>query len=267
MDIIAGLNTGKYRLGSLCKNKHSYNETEQSVRLVRGNGRLADCIFCNQERASLFYRQNKDHCLQQSRDRYSSDRENQRLLRKEWYQLYKQNETEEQRQKRLSRNREYHRQNKEKERQYARDWYSKNPEKAKAKHDRYRQSHPEQNRARARRNNSKRKARKKQAFTIYIEQSVFDAKLVFFENKCAYCSNELISGVNLSWDHVIPLAKGGTHTPNNLIPCCQKCNSSKCDSDIVIWFSSQKFFSKIKLKKIFDHIGKTHNNYTQLTFL
>jgi 5-methylcytosine-specific restriction endonuclease McrA len=39
---------------------------------------------------------------------------------------------------------------------------------------------------------------------------------------CAYCG-----GVADGWDHVVPLARGGSHTVDNLAPCCQPCNLRK----------------------------------------
>jgi 5-methylcytosine-specific restriction endonuclease McrA len=30
-----------------------------------------------------------------------------------------------------------------------------------------------------------------------------------------------------TWDHVIPLSKGGYDKMNNLVPCCRKCNQRK----------------------------------------
>lgn len=49
-------------------------------------------------------------------------------------------------------------------------------------------------------------------------------------NRCAHC------GKKLTWDatieHVIPLSKGGTYDPENLVALCKKCNKSK-SNDIV----------------------------------
>lgn len=40
---------------------------------------------------------------------------------------------------------------------------------------------------------------------------------------CAYCG----SCKNIEVDHVIPVARGGTHTPDNLVAACRRCNRSK----------------------------------------
>ncbi|NJO39870.1 MAG: HNH endonuclease [Cyanobacteria bacterium CRU_2_1] len=42
---------------------------------------------------------------------------------------------------------------------------------------------------------------------------------------CQYCG----STRNLTLDHVIPRSKGGTHTWDNVVTACEKCNSTKGD--------------------------------------
>lgn len=43
--------------------------------------------------------------------------------------------------------------------------------------------------------------------------------------QCVYCGNEATA-----IDHVIPKAKGGTDTLDNLVPACTRCNSIKKDN-------------------------------------
>jgi 5-methylcytosine-specific restriction endonuclease McrA len=45
------------------------------------------------------------------------------------------------------------------------------------------------------------------------------------KGKCHWCKRKRV----LTMDHVIPLAKGGTHTPENIVAACQPCNSRKRD--------------------------------------
>lgn len=44
--------------------------------------------------------------------------------------------------------------------------------------------------------------------------------------RCAYCGRSL-SYKTATQDHVIPLSRGGTGWPSNLVPACQTCNSKK----------------------------------------
>ncbi len=52
------------------------------------------------------------------------------------------------------------------------------------------------------------------------------ATLALYGHRCAYCRK---GEVKLTIDHVLPLSKGGTHTPDNVVPACGSCNSAKGD--------------------------------------
>lgn len=43
------------------------------------------------------------------------------------------------------------------------------------------------------------------------------------EHRCAYCG----SAKRIEMDHIVPRAKGGTHTKSNVQPLCKKCNRTK----------------------------------------
>lgn len=43
---------------------------------------------------------------------------------------------------------------------------------------------------------------------------------------CHYCQSE-VGAEHLTMDHVVPLARGGTSSKNNLVPSCRACNASK----------------------------------------
>ncbi len=45
------------------------------------------------------------------------------------------------------------------------------------------------------------------------------------ERKCYHCSRSLDKPEHL--DHLIPLSRGGTHTPDNLVASCARCNLQK----------------------------------------
>ncbi len=46
--------------------------------------------------------------------------------------------------------------------------------------------------------------------------------------RCVYCGAYL-DFENATLDHVHPLAKGGTHSPGNLVLACCRCNRLKAD--------------------------------------
>ena len=49
-----------------------------------------------------------------------------------------------------------------------------------------------------------------------------------YNGRCAYCG---VKPTKLTIDHVVPLSKNGTHTPENLVPACPFCNYSKRDRE------------------------------------
>lgn len=49
--------------------------------------------------------------------------------------------------------------------------------------------------------------------------------------RCFYCGSE----EGLSMDHVIPLSRGGTHGPGNIVPACIPCNCQKQARTITEW--------------------------------
>lgn len=46
--------------------------------------------------------------------------------------------------------------------------------------------------------------------------------------RCVYCAAPL-DFEHATLDHVFPVAKGGTHTPGNLVVACHRCNRMKAD--------------------------------------
>ncbi|MBN20585.1 MAG: HNH endonuclease [Bdellovibrionaceae bacterium] len=43
---------------------------------------------------------------------------------------------------------------------------------------------------------------------------------------CHYCEKSF-SAQQLTMDHVVPLARGGTSSKGNIVPCCRECNQKK----------------------------------------
>lgn len=53
-----------------------------------------------------------------------------------------------------------------------------------------------------------------------------------FDYCCAYCGTK---PERLDPDHVVPLSRGGSDSPSNLLPTCSMCNSSKCAMSLIEW--------------------------------
>ena len=84
-----------------------------------------------------------------------------------------------------------------------------------------------------------------------------------FNNKCAYCREEK----PLQQDHFIALNKGGEYTHNNIIPACQKCNSSKRNFSFFIWYPRQDFYSKKQERKILNFLNYHEQNQQLRAFI
>jgi len=44
-----------------------------------------------------------------------------------------------------------------------------------------------------------------------------------YNYRCAYCGKRCY----LTQDHIIPLSRGGEHSPDNIVPACSECNGKK----------------------------------------
>lgn len=54
-----------------------------------------------------------------------------------------------------------------------------------------------------------------------------------FEGECAYCDNPAAT-----WDHFVPVSRGGQTIPGNMLPACGSCNSRKKDRDPAAWLEA-----------------------------
>lgn len=68
----------------------------------------------------------------------------------------------------------------------------------------------------------------------------------YFDGVCAYCEKEL----KLTYDHFHPFSKGGDFMRGNVLPACQRCNSSKNANDFEPWYKKQSFYSEERMSKI-----------------
>ncbi len=102
---------------------------------------------------------------------------------------------------------------------------SKKPEKVNEIRRRWKKNHPEQAVA----DFQRRRARFASVESDEITKETWAEILETFGHRCAYCLEEK----KLEMDHVVPISKGGTHTYDNLVPACGKCNASKGDRSLL----------------------------------
>ena len=69
-----------------------------------------------------------------------------------------------------------------------------------------------------------------------------------FAGRCAYCPAPATS-----WDHVVPVTRGGLTEAYNIVPACVCCNSSKRTQNVWAWLEKTgrtphpAFFDRIAL--------------------
>lgn len=139
-------------------------------------------------------------------------------------------------------------------RNYGNEWAKNNPEKVRQKDlryaethkeklnekkRRYRQEHPEKSREQS----SRRRARQYGfGYTYFNESDVISSNTVEDALPCHICSEPIDLSAprhigeegwekGLHLDHLVPLAKGGTHTPDNIRPAHGLCNLKKHTKD------------------------------------
>ncbi|HAF89991.1 MAG TPA: hypothetical protein DCG23_09475, partial [Deltaproteobacteria bacterium] len=69
-------------------------------------------------------------------------------------------------------------------------------------------------------------------------------------NICYYCETST-PALQLTMDHLVPLARGGRSIKSNLVPCCKSCNTQKKNLLTIEWI---EFLEKIK--KIEKKLGR-----------
>jgi 5-methylcytosine-specific restriction endonuclease McrA len=118
----------------------------------------------------------------------------------------------------------------------SKQWKLRNPERHKEHVKKatlkYNRLHPEKNRAHVNGYRAKKLNAESDVSGVRILMELYT---ILGRANCFYCGKD-ISG-KIVWDHVVPLSRGGTHTPDNLVETCRACNSSKSDKLKHEWFA------------------------------
>jgi len=118
----------------------------------------------------------------------------------------------------------YYAQHRERRASEARAWYRANAEHHTAVVNKYRSNNPDKMRALGRKNAVARRARKLDQFV-----EVVDPRVVFEQAKglCGICMMPVDPKSSWEVDHIIPLAKGGVHSYDNVQLAHRSCNRRK----------------------------------------
>lgn len=166
-------------------------------RLHLGRGLCQQCYFrqyCAEHREEKreydhrYYAEHREHKKKCSRQWREANKERERELSRRWYAAHYEEEREHLRMRRKA-NPEYQGQ-----------WQKANPDKVREISRRYR-------------------AHKRNATIGPIDEAAIYKR----DKVCIYCGAD----EDLTIDHLTPLARGGSHTQDNLAVACRRCNSAK----------------------------------------
>lgn len=205
---------GKYGLQTVCKacakkksaewqkanrnraneyQRHWYRKNREKVR-EKQRQYVAANYEVVLERNRRWHRANKEREAETHRAWYAANREREQEKRRAYYRANKEQI--------LERTRRYYRENKELYNRWSRKWRKDKPD-------------------RVREHNARRRARVINASGIHTEEDVrrqYESQ----GGKCWWCGKPV--GNNYHVDHRIPLSRGGTNNPENLVIACPFCN-------------------------------------------
>lgn len=196
-------------------------------RTVSKDGLSGNCKDCASETARISNAKNKESIKQRSknyavknRDKikakgqayYLANKERIKLIASDWHAAHREESKEQQR-------RRYAAANKESRNSKLRQKWAENPEQGRARTQRYKLAHPEKTKEQKLR----RRARELNA-TI---GKVCLKTILKRDNYLCHICKQTVAKNELSYDHVIPLARGGGHSMENIKVAHFLCNLRK----------------------------------------
>lgn len=198
------------------------------------SGLSSFCKDCAAKRRKRYYENDKEHINKLKRKNRKKYRDKELAYNKEYYQKTRERRLEiakkyreDNKEKILKDIRQYNKTHKKENKERNRNYRKNNPEKIKKIKNNYRKNNPET----VQKHRMTRRARKAQNGVF----KVFNKELHKLMNSpCVACG----STNQITIDHIIPIARGGTHSIGNLQSLCRSCNSSKVDKTMTEWKKS-----------------------------
>ncbi|MEI3845335.1 MULTISPECIES: HNH endonuclease [unclassified Microbacterium] len=133
--------------------------------------------------------------------------------------------------------------------QRAREWYAQNTEQASEAAARWVQQNREAVRAIKSRHKHKRRALEAES-VFRMRARDFNGLLRRADGRCVYCRVRFSDEIPVTWDHIVPVVRGGAFSIGNLTPACGSCNSSKGARTITEWRMSRARVARVDLSSL-----------------
>lgn len=121
-----------------------------------------------------------------------------------------------------------------------RAWQIANPERTRAMFDAWCEANPERLKGIRRKAHHLRRARLAGSNSPGVTPAEWTAIVDAYDGRCAYCPQP-----GATVDHVIPISRGGQDAPDNVVPACLSCNSSKNDTPLAEWLASPAYARRL----------------------
>ena len=195
---------------------HSYPATPQFFckDRTKQDGLHTTCKVCNKARCKAYREAHKEQVREQERLYRQAHKEQLAAYIKQWQQ---END-------RTDYKKQWHQAHKEELNARAHERYLSQQEERRARARRYGKT--EQGRLVSKTHKSRRKAQKRASAGSYTAKQLQE-QFQRQKGKCYWCKVKL--GKTWHADHVIPLAKGGSNTIDNIVAACPTCNMRRKD--------------------------------------
>jgi 5-methylcytosine-specific restriction endonuclease McrA len=194
----------------------------------RSDGLRSECRVCANRRSNEY---NKKH-PRNNKEYRDSHREHLNVLQRKYYLQHPEY---------AATRASWNNKNKEKLAQFKRKWRANNRKNNARKLQEWRKINPEKNSIYA----NRRSALKNKLISSFTTTDWEQTK-AFFNFKCAYCGRK----TKLTQDHLIPLSKNGNYCFGNIVPACQRCNSSKGNRNMWEWYLKQEICERNRSLRI-----------------
>ncbi len=179
----------------------------------RKDGRRACCKVCQKQ----YYQANREKIAERQKQHRQANREKIAEKNKQYYQENRE-KMKQYRQENREKMKQYRQENREQIAEQKKQYRQANREQIAEYQKQYFKENREVHYART----QKRRAIKRDAAGNATAAEI-QARFDYHGNRCYYCGCD----GKMTIEHRIPLSRGGTHYPANIVPACLSCNCSK----------------------------------------